>query len=104
MAHPSEVRKGFIVGDDPSVYITGRGACAPTVSVAFNLLIDLRIFPHKLESDFIDLLLLGSQLLHPHMRWGHCPPLGCATEVVSSAEMLSTCPSEVSAMKHSREG
>ena len=44
----SEVRKGLIIGDDPSVYIMGRGACAPTVSVAFDLLIDLRIFPYKL--------------------------------------------------------
>ena len=60
MACLSEARKGFIVGDDPSVYIVGYGACSPTVSVAFDLPIDLRVFPHKLESGFIDLPLLGS--------------------------------------------
>ena len=65
LACPSEVRKGFIIGDDPLVYVMGHGVCAPTVSVAFDLLIDVRVFPHKLESGFIDLLLVGSQLLHP---------------------------------------
>ena len=60
LACPSELRKGFIIGNDPSVYITGHGACAPTVSVTFDLPIDLRVFPHKLESGFIDLPLSGS--------------------------------------------
>ena len=59
LACPSEVRKGFIIGDDPSVYVTGFGACAPTVSVAFDLSIDQCIFPNKLLSGFIDLSLLG---------------------------------------------
>ena len=76
LACPSEVRKGFIVGDDPSVYVTGHGACAPTVSVAFDLLIDLRVLLNKLLFGFIYLPLLGSQLLHPYMRWGCCPPFG----------------------------
>ena len=56
----SEVRKGFIVSDDPSVYVTGHGACAPTVSTVFDLPIDLCVFPNKLLSGFVDLLLLGS--------------------------------------------
>ena len=60
LAYPSKVRKGFIIGDDPSVYVTGHGACAPTISAAFDLPIDLRLFPHKLLSGFIDLPLLGS--------------------------------------------
>ena len=60
LACPSEVRKGFIIGDDPSVYITGHGACAPTVSMAFDLPIDLHVFPHKLLSGFINLPLSGS--------------------------------------------
>ena len=60
LACPSEVRKGFIIGDDPSIYIMGCGACTSTVSTAFDLLIDLHVFPHKLESGFIDLPLSGS--------------------------------------------
>ena len=60
LACPREVRKGSIVGDDPLVYITGRGACAPTVSAAFDLAIDFRVFPHELLSGLIDLLLSGS--------------------------------------------
>ena len=60
LACSSKVRKGFIVGDDPLVYVTGHGACVPTVSTAFDLVIDLHVFPHKLLSGFIDLLLSGS--------------------------------------------
>ena len=60
LACSSEARKGFIIDDDPSVHVMGHGACAPTVSVAFNLPIDLRVFPHKRESGFIDLPLSGS--------------------------------------------
>ena len=65
LARPGEARKHFIIGDDPSVYITGHGACAPTVSAVFDLPIELRAFLHQLESDFLDLSLLGFQLLHP---------------------------------------
>ena len=57
LACPSEARKGFIVGDDPPVYITGHGACAPTVSTAFDLPIELRAFLLKLESRSLDLLM-----------------------------------------------
>jgi len=55
LACPAEARKGFIYGDDPSVYFMGRGACAPTVSAAF----EVRAFLHKLEFGFLDLSLLG---------------------------------------------
>ena len=104
----SEVGKGLIVGDDPSVHVTGHGACAPTVSAAFDLSIDLHVLPNKLLFGFIYLPLSGSQLLHPYVRWGHCPPLvpvpRLPAGVASSVEMLSTCPSGVPTMKHSWEG
>ena len=60
LAHSGKARKGFIVSDDPSVHVMGPGARAPTVSAAFNLSIDLHAFPHKLDSDFLDLLLSDS--------------------------------------------
>ena len=88
LACPSEVRKGFIVGDDPTVYVMGHGAWAPTVSVAFDLPIDLPVFPHKLFSGFIDLPLLGSQLLHPYMRWGRYSPFGSVTKVACQGSLL----------------
>ena len=50
LACPSKVRKGFIIGDDPSVYFTGHGACVPAVSAAFDLLINLHVLPNKLFS------------------------------------------------------
>jgi len=102
------VRKGLIIDDDPSVHVMGHGTRAPTVSTALDLPIDLRVFPNKLLFGFIDLLLSGSQLLHPYVRWAtvpsSVPPPRLPVGVVSSAETLSTCPSGVSAMKHSREG
>ena len=54
-----EGRKGFIISDDPSVYITVHGACAPTIFVELDLSIELRAFLHKLESRFLNLLLSG---------------------------------------------
>ena len=95
LACPSEVRKGFIIGDDPSVHVTGHDVCASTVFAAFDLSIDLHVLLNKLLSSFVYLPLLGSPLLHPYVRL----PAG----VVSSAETLSTCPSGVPTMKHSRE-
>ena len=59
LAYPSEVRKGFIIGNDPLIHITGHGACMPTVSAVFDLPIDQRVFPNKLLSGFVDLPLLG---------------------------------------------
>ena len=64
----SEVREGPIISEDPLVYITGRGACAPTASTVFDLVIDLCILPHEPLYGLIDLQLLGSQLLHPYTR------------------------------------
>ena len=81
LACPSDVGKGFIIGDDPSVYVTGHGACVPAISVAFDLLIDLHVLLNKLLSGFVYLPLLGSQLLHPYVRWGRCPPFGSTAEV-----------------------
>ena len=59
LACPSEVWDGFIVLDDPLVYVTGHGACTPTVSVALDLSIELRVFLLELESCFLELLVLG---------------------------------------------
>ena len=56
----SKVRKGLIVGDDPLVYITGHGSCVPTISAAFDLLIDLHVLPNKLLFSLVFFLLLGS--------------------------------------------
>jgi len=49
------VREGPIVGEDPLVYITGRGACVPTVSAMLDILIDLPVLPNKLLSGIINL-------------------------------------------------
>ena len=88
MACPSEVRKGFIVDDDPSVHVMGHGTCTPTVSAALDLPIDLRVLPNKLLSGFVYLPLLGSQLLHPYVRWGHYPPFGSITEVACRGSLI----------------
>ena len=88
LACPSEVRKGFIIGDDPSVHITGHGTCVPAISAASDLLVDLLILPNKLLSGFVYFPLLGSQLLHPYMRCGCCPRFGSATEVVCQSSLL----------------
>ena len=55
LACPGEARKGFIVGDDPLVHITSHGVCAPTVSVALDLPIELYVFLLELESCFLEL-------------------------------------------------
>jgi hypothetical protein len=70
------------------VYVTGHGACAPTVAATFDLLIDPRVLPNKLLFGFVCLLLLSSQLLHPYVRWGCCPPFGSATEVAYQSSLL----------------
>jgi len=87
LAHLGKAWKGFIIDDDPLVYIVGHGARAPTVSAALDLSIELRAFLHKLESCFLD-LLLGFQLLHPQARWGHCLPFGLITEVAHRGSLL----------------
>ena len=59
LACPGEMRKGFIIGDDPLVHITGPGKCAPTVSTALDLPIELHVFLLELESRFLDLSVSG---------------------------------------------
>ena len=82
LACPSEVWEGFIVLNDPSVHVMGHGACTPTVSVVLNLSIELRVFLLELESRFLELLVLGLQLLHPQVRWGPRIPLDLVVEVI----------------------
>ena len=57
--------EGFIVHDDPLVHVMGHDMCAPTFSVVLDLLIKLCAFLLELESCFLELLVLGLQLLHP---------------------------------------
>ena len=40
-------------------------ARAPTISMALDLSLELHVFMLKLESCFLELLVLGLQLLHP---------------------------------------
>ena len=65
LASSGKVRKGPIVGEDPLMYGAGCGARAPPVFTAFNLAIDVRVFPNEPLPGLIDLLLTGPQLLHP---------------------------------------
>ena len=57
LACPSEVRESPIIGEDPSMHITGRGACEPTVSAMLDLLLDVSVFLDKLLPGVIDLQL-----------------------------------------------
>ena len=65
LARPGEVWEDFIVLDDPPVHVVGHGARTPMVSMALDLSIELRAFLLELESCFLELLVLGLQLLHP---------------------------------------
>ena len=65
LACPSEVWEHFIVLGDPPVHVAGHGACAPIVSVALDLSLELHAFLPELESCFLELLVFGHQLLHP---------------------------------------
>ena len=56
---PGKAREGFIVDDDPPVYVVGHGACTPTVSMALDLPMKLRAFLPELESCILDLLVSG---------------------------------------------
>ena len=108
LACPNKARKGFIIGDDPSVHVVGHGACASTVSVALDLPIELRTFLLELESRFIKLSMLGFQLLHPYMRWGRYLHLVIIVEVVRRGSPLLGDTFDVSLgvpiTKHSRKG
>ena len=88
LAHLGKAREGFIIGNDPLVHVAGHGTGAPTISIEFDLPIELRAFLHKLESCLLDLPLSGFQLLHPHARWGHCLPFGLIAEVIHRGSLL----------------
>ena len=83
-----KAREGFVIGDDPSVHIMGHGACASTVFVVLDLPIELHAFLLELESRFVELSVLGSQLLHPYERWGRYLPFGIIVEVVRRGSLL----------------
>ena len=55
LACTGEVREGFIIYDDPLVHVMGHGTCAPTVSAALDLPIELRLFLLELKSCFLKL-------------------------------------------------
>ena len=57
LACPGEVREGSVVGEDPLVYITGRGACVPTIPMTLDLLLDSLVLPDEVLSSIIDLQL-----------------------------------------------
>jgi hypothetical protein len=58
LACSGEVWEGFVIVDDPPVHVAGHGACTPTVSVALDLSLELRVFLLELESCFFELLVL----------------------------------------------
>ena len=68
LACPGEVWKGFIIIDDPPVHVMDHGARTPTVSVALDLSLKPRAFLLELEPRFLELLVLGLQLLYPQAR------------------------------------
>ena len=74
--------EGFIILDDPPVHVMIHGACTPTVSVALDLSLELCVFLLELESCFLELLVLGLQLLYPQVRSGPCIPLNLIVEVI----------------------
>ena len=59
VAHLCKAREVFFIGDDHLVYVAGPGTCAPTVSVALDLLIEHHAFLLELELCFLDLSVLG---------------------------------------------
>ena len=59
LACPGEVWEGFIILNDPSVHIIGHGTRMPTVSMALNLLLELRAFLLEMELCFLELLVPG---------------------------------------------
>ena len=108
LACSGEVWEGFVVLDDPLVHVTGHDTCTSTVSMALDLLLELRAFLLELESCFFELLVPRPQLLYPQARWAPAYPLTSSLRpsigVAPPSWMLSMYPSGVPAMKHSREG
>ena len=82
LAWPGEMWEHFIILNDPPVHVADHGTRMPTISVALDLSLELRAFLLKLESCFLELLVLGLQLLHPQARWGPCIPLDLIAEVI----------------------
>ena len=82
LACPGKVWERFIVLDDRPIHIVGHGARTPTVSMAFDLSLELRAFLLELESCFFELLVPCPQLLYPQVRWGPYIPLDLVVEVV----------------------
>ena len=50
--------------------------------MALDLLLELRMFLLELESCFLELLVLGPQLLYLQARWGPYIPLDLVVEVI----------------------
>ena len=51
--------EGFIILDDPLIHVADHGVCRPTISMALDLSLELRTFLLKLESCFLELLVMG---------------------------------------------
>ena len=60
----------------------------PTISAAFDLLVDPLVLPDELLPSFVDLLFLSFQLLNPYGGRVHCSPFGRATEVAHRGGLL----------------
>ena len=88
LARPGEVWVGFIILDDPPVHVASHDARMPAVSMALDLLLELRVLLLELESCFLELLVSDLQLLHPQARWGSCIPLDLVVEVVGRGSLL----------------
>ena len=59
LACPGEVWEGFLVLDDSLIHVAGHDARKPTVSMALNLSLELRMFLLELEPCFLNLLVPG---------------------------------------------
>ena len=57
LACPGEVWEGFVILDDPSIHVAGHGVRRPTIYVALDLSLELRVFLLELESCFLKLLV-----------------------------------------------
>jgi len=64
LACPGEVWEGFVILDDSLVQVVGHSMRTPTVSMALDLLLELRVFLLELGSCFLDLLVPSLQLLN----------------------------------------
>ena len=108
LACPGEVWEGFIDLDDPPVHVTGHGAHMPTVSMALDLSLDLCVFLLELELCFLELLVLGLQLLYLQARWGPCIPLDLVIKGICWGSFSLVDAFDVSlgvpTIKHSCEG